>query len=174
MMRCDQCRFYYASNSGPSECRRSPPRHSFHWPEVRSDNWCGEFQTKEAITPSEPLPLGWNYQCINCGQKWTSGGSICPRCGGDEYRKPEGSSTSCTDEASMRAICKKDAEEAELLRPKTRVAGLEEIVAMTRLDEREACASIAEETVFDVPEGWNGIKVRTVKRAIAAVIRNRK
>lgn len=57
--RCENCRFYtpnkefsYAEPRGDGECFRHPPQYFSHkyfasQPEVRRENWCGDYEKKE-------------------------------------------------------------------------------------------------------------------------------
>ncbi len=48
-MRCDECRFFDPWENEvklfDGACRRHPPSRD-NWPDVRGDDWCGEFEAK--------------------------------------------------------------------------------------------------------------------------------
>ena len=51
-MACNTCAFF---NEAKSQCRRNAPTPSSetetnaaHWPVVASDDWCGEYKSKDA------------------------------------------------------------------------------------------------------------------------------
>lgn len=51
---CKNCRYFKHKN--PEECgwcRRNAPIGSFRWPEVNSDDWCGQYEDKPISLPEK-------------------------------------------------------------------------------------------------------------------------
>ena len=77
---CDNCQFYVEIR-GKGECRRFPPQvcanphsevydsHTFNFPQVKKDDWCGEFETGEV---GWILPKGFHIKHMPDGP-----GALC-------------------------------------------------------------------------------------------------